>query len=153
MPASEADLLDRPNLARALAFGLAAAVGVGLLFAIIVGILDQGLGLIALSLLGGFAVGTAVHRGAWAGRRQVPRRAVPAIAAGLALVAWLAGHFGAYLFSLLLRPDSSLTFAQRLAQSSFGDWLAPQLGALQFIEILLLMGVALYSARWRSSTS
>jgi hypothetical protein len=152
-PTTGADLPlpERPNLQRALALGLAAAVGVGFLFAVIVGILDVGLGLLALSALGGFGIGAAVHRGAWTGRREVPGRGVPAVAALLALFAWLGGHFGAYLFSLLLRPDSSLSFAERMAQSSFGDWLAPQLGVAQAIEIVLLVSLAAYAARARSS--
>jgi hypothetical protein len=144
-------LIEHPDVARALGFGLAAALGVGFLFAVIVGILDVGLGLIALSAVGGWAIGTAVYRGAWKGRGAVPQRIVPAVAAGLALFAWIAGHFGAYLFSLLLRPGSSLTFMERLGQASFGDWLAPQLGVAQVIEILLLVGAALFAARARSS--
>jgi hypothetical protein len=132
---------------------VAAAIAVGLLFAIIVGILDVGLGLIALSVVGGWAIGAAVHRGAWSGRRQVAGRGVPAVAALLALLAWIAGYFGAYLLALLLRPDSSLTFGERLAQQSFGDWLAPQLGPTQFIEILFLTGIAWYSARSRVPAS
>lgn len=137
----------RPNLARAALFGVSSAVGIGVLFAILVGILDLGVGLIALAALGGWCIGFATRAGAWPSSIGLPAAPVRVLAIVFALGAWLSGYFGAYLLSLLLRPDSSLTFSERLAQSSFLDWLSPQFGAPQILEILLIAGVALFSSR------
>lgn len=125
-------------------FGLPVALGVALLFAILIGILDLGFGLIALAAIGGWGIGSAVRAGA---RRTGEAGGAPGVrllAAALALLAWLGGYFGAYLLSLLLRPDSSLAFGERLSQSPFPDWLGPQFGPLQVVELLLLMSIAWY---------
>jgi hypothetical protein len=142
-----AGAIERPKLRRGAFFGLLAALGIAVLFAVLVGILDLGVGLLALAAAGGWIIGFATRTGAWPAGIPLPAARVRSLAIVLALVAWVAGYFGAYLVSLLLRPDSSLTFAQRLAQSSFPDWLAPQFSALQVIEILLISGFAWFSSR------
>jgi hypothetical protein len=120
---------------------------VAALFAIIVGILDAGVGLFALAAVGGWAIGFATRRGAWSHLGAIGPGSVRPIAVSLALAAWVAGYVGAYLLSLLLRPDSSLTFGERLSQTSFLDWLAPQFGILQVLEIVLIVVFAAFGAR------
>ena len=141
----------QPSLVRAALFGLPTAVGIGALFAFLIGVLDLDVGLLVPAAFGGWLVGVATRAGAWPAGRALPSRAVRGLAVALAAFAWLAGQFGAYVLSLVLRPDSSLTFDQRVAQSSFLDWLSPQLSLLQVLELLLLCGIAWYSSRSTSS--
>jgi hypothetical protein len=141
----------RPALVRASLFGLLTALGIAVLFAIVVGILDLGIGLVALAVIGGWSVGFVTRAGAWPGGIGYGAAPVRLLAMAFAFGAWLAGYFGAYLLSLLLRPDSSLTFGERLAQTSFLDWLSPQLSVLQVLEIGLIVLFALFSSRSASS--
>ncbi len=134
-------------MARALGYGLGAAILTGLGFAVVGGVLDLPVALPVIAGFGGLFIGFSVRRGAWSGARHVPSRSVVLAAICLALLAWLGGEFGAYLFALLLRPDSALTFAERLAGESFMDWLGPQFGPLEIIELFLLGGIARYAAR------
>jgi hypothetical protein len=143
----------RPDLVRASFFGFLAALGIGALFAILVGILDLGVGLLAFAAVGGWTIGFAARSGAWPNAVALPSAAVRGLAVAFAVGAWLAGHLGAYLLALLLRPDSSLTFGQRVAQSPFLDWLSPQFGLLQIFELLLLCGIAWYGSRPGSGAS
>lgn len=143
--------VTRPSLVRAALFGLLTAVGIGAVLAVLIGILDLDIGLLAPAAFGGWAIGIATRAGAWPNVVALPSRPVRGLAIAFAAFAGLAGHFGAYVVSLMLRPDSSLTFDQRVAQSSFLDWLSPQLSLLQVLELLLLCGIAWYSSRSTSS--
>lgn len=80
-------------------------------------------------------------------RTDLPGIGVPAIAALLGALAWLAGSAVDYLISLALLPGSSRTFGERLADQPFTSWLAPQLSLLDAAEIVVLMVVAWRSAR------
>lgn len=137
----------RPNLMRAGLFGLTATLVIAMLSALLVAILDLGVGLLALAAVGGWLIGATTRVGAWSTAVSLPSWPVRGVAIAFGGLAWVAGLYGAYLLSLLIRPDSSLTFGERLAQSSFGDWLAPQFGVLQILELLLFVGIAWYSAR------
>jgi hypothetical protein len=137
-------------VARALAFVLVAAAAVAALIAFLVAILDFGVGLIGLAAIGGWAIGAAARAGAGGATRGASVRA--AAIAG-ALGAWVAGYFGAYVLSLLLRPASSLTFGERLAQSPFLDWLSPQFSLLQIVELVLIVGFAWFASRPRAEAA
>jgi hypothetical protein len=146
-PVAAQPLLAQRSLVRAALFGLPTAVGIGALFAFLIGVLDLDVGLLVPAAFGGWVVGVSTRAGAWPAGRALPSRAVRGLAIALAAFAWLGGQFGAYVLSLVLRPDSSLTLDQRVAQSSFLDWLSPQLSLLQVLELLLLCGIAWYSSR------
>jgi hypothetical protein len=137
----------RPNLLVGAARGVLAGLAVALVIAVIVGVLDLGLGLLAVAALGGWLIGTAARSGSWSHRAPGPQASVQVLALALAIATWLGGEVGAYLFSLLLRPDSALTFGDRLRQSPFLEWLGPQLGIREILEVLLICGVAWYASR------
>ena len=139
--------MARPNLVRATLYGVAAALAVAVLIALLVGILDVDVGLLPIAAVGGWAIGTVTRAGAWPTARARPSAAVRAFAIACSVGAWVAGYYGAYLVSLFIRQDSALTFGQRLAQSSFPDWLSPQFGPLHIVELLLFAGIAWYSSR------
>jgi len=133
---------ERPDLWRALALGLVAGVGIAILTAVFHAVLSITSGLIAISLLGGWLIGLGVRTGSWAGRPHPPSRAPLALAAGLGLLTWVAGFVLAWLLSMAILPGSSRSFPDRLAATPFLDWVGPQLGPLDLLTLVLLVGVA-----------
>ena len=140
-------LVTAPDLVRASILGILAGLATAGVFAVLAAVLDARLPLLVVAAVGGLAVGLGVRRGAWYGLAHVPRRSPSALAVGLALVTWVGCQFGAYLLSLATLPASSLTFSERLASQPFLDWLSPQFGAIEILELFLLAGFAWYSSR------
>jgi hypothetical protein len=126
---------------RALLLGAAAGMLTALLAAILHA-LSITMGLIALSVLGGWLIGVGVRTGAWSGRPHLPSRVPLALAAGLGLATWIAGLVLAWLLSQAILPGSSRSYLDRLSATPFPDWVGPQLGALDLLRLLLLVGVA-----------
>lgn len=135
-------VVERPALGRALALGAAAGLGTALLTALFHAVLSITAGLIAISVLGGWLIGVAVRTGAWSGRPHRPSRAPLALAASLGLGTWIAGLVLAWLLSMLILPGSTRPFLDRLTAIPFLDWLGPQLGPLDLLRLVLLVGVA-----------
>jgi hypothetical protein len=134
-------------MARALGLGLLGVVGTAAAMALLYGVLSITIGLIAVAVVGGWSIGAGVRHGAWGGQSHRPSGAPAALAILLAAVAWLGGLVAAWLVSLALIPASSRTFLERVAATPFLDWLSPQFGGLEVIDLLILLGVAAYASR------
>lgn len=139
-------VVERPAMRRALALGAAAGLGTALVTGLLHALLSVTAGAIAISVLGGWLIGLGVRTGAWSGRPHRPSRAPLALAASLGLGTWIAGLVLAWLLSMLILPGSSRPFLDRLAATPFLDWLGPQLGPLDLLRLVLLVGVAWVTA-------
>lgn len=141
--------MARPRIGRALAGGLAVALGVAVVIALLRAILAYGAGIVIVAIVGGWLIGIAVRGGAWGGRPH-ERSLVPhLVAAACGVAAWLFAAVGAWLVAMALLPGSARSFPERLAGTPFIDWLTPQLGALDAIELLLLVAASAWCARTR----
>jgi hypothetical protein len=129
-------ILVRPDLWRALALGLAAGLGAALLAAMFHAVLS------ITAVLGGWLIGVGVRTGAWRGRPHRPSRTPLALAAALGIVTWVGGHVLSWLLSMAILPGSSRTLPERVVATPFLDWVGPQLGPLDLVSLLLLVGVA-----------
>lgn len=139
--------LARPDLLRGLLFGLLASLGTAAAWGILSSILEVELGLIVVAIIGGWVIGGAVGWGVWSGLDHAHSGAAHAMAGFLGGLSWLGGSYLAYLLALLLRPGSDLTFPQRIVAQPFFDWLAPQVSALDFLSVAVLVVLAWRSAR------
>lgn len=101
------------------------------------GVLELGVGLLAVAVIGGWGIGAVLR----------PIRRGRVIAVGFAALAWLCGLLGTWLIAMALLPGSSRTFTERLEATPFVDWLAPQFGLLEIISFGLFMAAAAYGAR------
>jgi len=134
-------------MARGIGLGLVAVVVVVAVGALLRGILDLSGGVIAVAIAGGWVIGTAVRRGAWAGRPHRASSAPVIWAAILGALCWLVGLVGTWLVAMAILPGSSRTFLERLAATPFLDWLAPQLGLADLLSLLLFVGFGWFGAR------
>jgi hypothetical protein len=139
-PANEPWQRLRPRSAgiaivEALLVALLAALAWGLLK----GILELGVGLLAVAALGGWTIGVVLY--------QV--RLSPLLAAAIAALAWLAGLVATWLVAMTILPSSSRTFVERIEGTAFIDWLSPQFGLLEVVGLLLFVVAAVYGARPR----
>ncbi len=123
---------DRPLLMAALVVLLSALV-----WSLFKGVLEFGIGLIVVAVIGGWGIGVLVK----------PIHRAPLVAVALAALAWLAGLVGTWLIAMLLLPGSSRTFLERLQATPFVDWLAPQFGLLEIVGLALFVVAAAYGAR------
>jgi hypothetical protein len=48
---------------------------------------------------------------------------------------------------MALLPGSTRSFFERLAATPFLDWLAPQLGPIEILALVVLVGAAAWAAR------
>jgi len=145
-----------PNRVRCTVAAVAAALQVSLALGIGIGVFDFRWPLLLVAGLGGWYIGEAAWLGAWdavtraRGRESRSRQTRVAIGAtAIAAAAWFIGEVIGWALSMWLLPDSSLGFTERLGALPFLDWLMPQFGPLEVIEILLLTGVAWFAARPR----
>jgi hypothetical protein len=125
------------SFAAAFAEALLVALLAALVWGLLKGVLEIGIGLLPLALLGGWLIGTVL--------RPVPR--APWLAVALAALAWVAGLLFTWLVAMALLPASSRTFLERLQGTPFTDWLSPQFGLVEVATLLLYMAAAAYGAR------
>jgi hypothetical protein len=131
----------RPHtMAVALIEALLVALLVAAAWALLKGILELGLGLLVVAVLGGWSIGAVLSL----------VRPAPLLAAGIAGLAWLTGLVLTWLVAMALLPSSSRTFLERLEGTPFLDWLSPQFGLLEIAGLVLLVIAAVYGARPRS---
>jgi len=138
---------ERPDLGRAIALGALVGLLVALAAALLRSILDLTAGLLALAVVGGWAVGAAVRRGAWAG---LPHRAsaTPEVL-GLLLGAatWVAALVLAWVVAMAILPGSERSLPERLGATPFIDWLSPQLGLAELVGLVLAALLGWFGAR------
>jgi len=139
--------LDRPRMARALAFGLAADAALGVAWLVLGGALGLEWGLAVLALAGGWLVGTAIAAGAWGGDPHVDTHAPRLLAVGLALAAWLGGQVAVYFWTRVTLPESTLSLGQRIAATPFTDYFGGIVGPLEVLEVVLVAGAAYVASR------
>jgi len=123
---------------RALALGLAAALGTGAAWALLSAVLGLHIGLIVVAAFGGWLIGASV-------RSAVPRAQAWAI--GLALLAWLVGSVLEFVIAQLLLPAASSPLVERVTISGYFDYLAGTFDIIEALAIALLVLVAWRSAR------
>jgi len=130
-----------PVAARALAGAAARAIAVALLasmaWALLRAILELGVGLLAVAVLGGWGIGATLRRAG----------AFPILAGTLAAAAWLLGLIFTWVVALAILQGSSRTLLERLEGTSFLDWMSPQLGLLEIAGLIVYVGVAAYVSR------
>jgi hypothetical protein len=134
-------------MARATWYGLGVLLLVAVASSLSRAILDLTTGLIAVAAVGGWAIGAAVRVGAWGGQDHRPSTR-PAIAATLlGAVCWVICLVGAWLVAMAILPGSSRSFPDRLAATTFLDWVGPQLVLADFLDLVLFVGLAWVGAR------
>ena len=121
----------------ALAEALIVALLAALAWALLKGILELSIGLLAVAVLGGWAIGAVLRQA----------RPSPLLAAALGALAWAAGLVLTWFVAMILLPASSRTLLERLGATPFLDWLSPQFGLLEIAGLALFTAAAAYGAR------
>jgi hypothetical protein len=138
---------ERPDTARALVLGATVGILVAVAGGLFRSILDLTGGLVALAVAGGWGVGAAVRRGAWAGLPH-RRSAVPgSLGLMLGALTWVAALVVAWIVAMAILPGSERTLLERLAATPFLDWLAPQLGLADVLGLVLAASFGWFGAR------
>lgn len=140
-------------MGRALLLGIGVGVTVALAAAVLRSVLDVTVGLVAVAAVGGWLVGAAVRRGAWAGMAH--RRAALPEVLGLVLGAltWLVALVLAWVVSMVILPGSDRTLLERLMATPFLDWLGPQLGLADLLCLTLAAVFGWLGARSAPTTT
>lgn len=144
---------ERPDLARALALGLAVGLIVAVAVAFVRSILDVTAGLLALAVVGGWAIGAAIRRGAWSGTPHRASAAPGLLGMLLGAVSWIAGLVLAWVVAMAVLAGSERTLFERLTGTPFLDWLAPQLGIADLVGLVLAAGLGWWGARSPGTTT
>lgn len=97
------------------------------------------------------ALGVAVVGGWLIGEVLWSVRAHPALAALMAVAAWIVGLVLSWVAAMALLPESSRSFIERLQSTPFLEWLSPQFGWLEVAGLVLYVLAALYGARPRAA--
>ncbi len=132
---------------RAIGLGAAVLLVVAGVYALLRGVLDLTTGTVAIAAAGGWAIGAAVRAGAWGGEAHRASRWPVVAAMSLGAVCWVACLVGAWLVAMAILPGSSRTFLERLAGIQFLDWLTPQLGLADVLDLVLLVMLAWIGSR------
>ncbi|HWH23792.1 MAG TPA: hypothetical protein VNW68_02745 [Candidatus Limnocylindria bacterium] len=139
--------LDRRRLLAAFDRGALTAVGVSLVYGLLIYPVGLTWGLIAVAVAGGWLIGKGILRGAWAGGVAQPSRILQALAAALGVLAWLGAFAIAYIVAeLLLVSDRSLL--DRLSIIGYWDYIA---GTYDLFHAASLGAIAIagwWSTRW-----
>lgn len=104
----------------------------GFAWAVLRSILELGVGLLAVSAVGGWGIGATLR----------PASRSRLLAGGLATCAWVAGLALTWLLTRLTLPASSLDLLERLRSHSFLDFTTQQFGILEVLSLLALAGAA-----------
>jgi hypothetical protein len=108
-------------------------------WAVLRGILELGVTALAAAAIGGWVMGNLL-RGS---------RAPRILAAAWAAMAWLVGLILSWTLAMAFLPGSTRSLPERLANTPFVDWLAPQFGPLEIAGLVIGVGAAVYAARSR----
>jgi hypothetical protein len=122
---------------RALALGVAVGLLVALAAALLRSVLDLTAGLVAVAIAGGWLVGAAVRRGAWAGLPHGPSAAPEGVGMTLGLLTWVSSLVLAWVVAMAILPGSERSLVEHLTGTPFLDWLAPQLGLADVLGLAL----------------
>jgi hypothetical protein len=142
---------ERPDLLRATALGAVVGLVVALAAALLRSVLDLTAGLVALAVAGGWAVGAAVRRGAWAGAPHRASAAPEGLGLILGALTWVAALVLAWVVAMSILSASERTLLERLTGTPFLDWLSPQLGVADVLGLLLAAVLGWFGARSAAS--
>lgn len=138
---------DRPDVGRALLLGAGAGLIVAMAAALLRSVLDVTTGLLALAVGGGWAVGAAVRRGAWAGRPHGASAAPEVMAVCVGAATWVVALIVAWLVAMAILPGSERPLLSRLMSTPFVEWLGPQLGLADLVCLAVTPVFAWLGAR------
>ncbi|MET0771654.1 MAG: hypothetical protein ABWZ82_01100 [Candidatus Limnocylindrales bacterium] len=138
---------ERPDMVRALILGAFAGILVAIGAGLLRSVLDLTAGLLALAVAGGWVVGAAVRRGAWAGLPHRASAAPEVLGLLLGAATWVAGLVMAWVVAMAILPGSERSLLERLGGTPFLDWLAPQLGLADVLGAVLAAVLGWLGAR------
>ncbi len=145
--------LDRRRALHAFDWGAVAGIAVALVYGILWGGIELQFGLIAVAVMGGWLIGAAVRHGAWRAAwrspQHSPSRRLKAFAAVVSVVAWFGGAYVAYVVSRALLPESDLSFAERLSDLPFAEYLTQQYEAGGLVHAIALAAMVIMG--WRTA--
>jgi hypothetical protein len=124
------------SLGVALVETLGVALLAALLWALLLGILELSVGLLAVALLGGWSIGAVLRQG----------RRSPLLAGSIGALAWALSLVLTWLLAMAILPGSSRTLAERIEATPFLEWLTPQFGLLEIAGLVLFVAGAAYAA-------
>ena len=133
-------------MGRAVAFGLAAAIPVALVYGVLADPFGLSLGLIVVGLIGGYFIGLAMARGAYDGRFHLRVRNLELAAIGVSVVAWLLAIVVAYVGSQLFYQGATTPLLERVSVGGFIDYLG---GSIFSPTVLGLFAMAFTA--WRGA--
>ena len=142
-------LAEIPRAIYGYLLGAIAALATAFVYAFAAEILNFTFGLLFVALFGGWAIGTLVGHGAWAGRPHVEVRSVQIGAAIIGALAWLLALILAYVVSQAVLPSAATPFMDRVSLSGFVDYFAGMFDFVQVIHLVALANVAFLA--WRSA--
>lgn len=124
---------------RSVLVALAAGLGAAVAWALLRSVLDITVGSLVVAALGGWAIGRSLRHSVAGGSSW--------LAGGLAAAGWLASLLLSWVVAMAILPESSRSLPERLAATSFLDWLLPQLGVVEFGALVVWVGAALIAIR------
>lgn len=145
---SDEPLASQPRGLRGYDLGLLAGLG----FAVVYGFASEPIrlsfGLVAVGFVGGIIIGSAVTKGAWAGRPHITLRRLQLTAALIAVGAWIVGVFIAYVVSQALIPQSSSGLLERISFGGFSDYFAGLFDSVRLAHAAAVSAAAFAAWRW-----
>jgi hypothetical protein len=136
-----------PNTTRALAFGIAAAIPVALVYGVLADPFGLSWGLIIVGLVGGWIIGTAVAQGAFNGRFHLIVPRVRWLSALIGVTAWIAATAVAYVASQMFYQGATTSLAERLSLSGFVEYLNSTVFSPSILGLAAIAFVAWRAAR------
>jgi hypothetical protein len=136
-----------PNTARGVAFGLAAAIPVALVYGVLADPFGLSWGLIIVGLVGGWIIGAAVAQGAWGGRFHLIVPRIRWLAALIGVITWIAATAVAYVASQLVYQGATTPLAERLSVGGFVEYLNSTVFSPSILGLAALAFVAWRAAR------
>ena len=137
----------RPDVLRALALGLAAAVPVALVYGLLADPFGLTWGLLVIGIFGGMIVGGSVAYGGWLGAPHVTVRNLRMLAVALAVFAWLLGSVASFVFSQVFYQAASTPLGERLTLASLAEYVPTATDLPKLVTLLAMAVMAWRGAR------
>lgn len=136
-----------PNTARGLAFGIAAAIPVALVYGVLADPFGLSWGLIVVGLFGGWLIGTAVAQGAWSGRFHLVVPRIRWLSTLIAVLTWVTASVVAYIASQLFYQGAATPLGDRLSLSGFIEYVNGTVFSPSILGLAAMAFIAWRSAR------
>jgi len=133
---------------RAIVFGIAAGTIVALAYGLLSEPIEFTLGLFVVGIVGGWLIGNAVSYGAWHGKTHEAHRPLQWAAVAIAVVAWIAAVYLAFVMSQVFVPAASTPLISRIGIGGLFEYLA----GLDLVPIVHIVALALMALMaWRGA--